>query len=69
MQNPYQCVCCNEILEFAMFELHMHKCRSSPYRCNVCHQSFADNQSLQSHRAVHAAATATEVTASRKWVS
>lgn len=57
MQNPYQCVCCNEILEFAMFELHMNKCRNSPYRCNVCFQSFADNQLLQSHqRAIHSAA-------------
>lgn len=62
MQNPYQCVCCNEILEFAMFELHMNKCRNSPYRCNICYQSFADNQLLQSHRAIHAAATSTSST-------
>lgn len=63
MQNPYQCVCCNEILEFAMFELHMNKCRNSPYRCNICYQTFADNQLLQSHRAIHAAATSASATA------
>lgn len=53
MENPYQCVCCNEILEFAMFDLHMQKCRNAPYRCLVCHQSFSDLISLQHHRHIH----------------
>lgn len=53
MENPYQCVCCNEILEFVMFDLHMQKCRNAPYRCLVCHQSFSDVISLQNHRHIH----------------